>query len=251
MNDLEDLKLAMQSPPGYAPGELNLGEIMRVGGQVRRRRKLIAGSAAAAAVVVLLVGGSQLIGTHDNPGRGTPLAPAAAPSPSLTPTAQPTPTFEAPEEPLGTVIRTGLPAKGGEWVFYGVNVEIPQQPDTHFGIMLGVRQHDGAVQSAVETNETEGAARDAGFHAAEGSMVIDQGATPSFGYFVGPAYRITAIARGKTVTAGRQKWSKDPSVVVFWFDPAKVRPGTTLSHLTAYDRLGRKLPSEEAHFGVG
>jgi hypothetical protein len=39
MNDLDDLKRALQSPPGYAPRELDLGEIIRVGGRVRLRRR--------------------------------------------------------------------------------------------------------------------------------------------------------------------------------------------------------------------
>jgi hypothetical protein len=256
MNDLDDLKLAMQSPPDYTPSELDLSEIMRVGGQVRRRRRLIAGSTAAAAVVVLLVGGSQLIDTGNDPGRGTPIAPGAAASPTApAPTAgaspEPTPPFEAPDEPLGTVIRTGLPAKGGEWVFYGVAVDVPTLPNTRFGIMLGVRQHNGDIRSSVVINETEGPDRAPGFHTGEGSMNVDGGTTPPFGYFVGEAYKITATVNGKPVKAGLQRWSKDPSVVVYWFDPAKVGPGAKLTRVVAYDRLGKKLSSGETHFGVG
>jgi hypothetical protein len=252
MNDLDNLKRAMQSPPGYTPGELDLADIMRAGGRLRLRRRLVTGAAAAAAVVVLLVGGSQLIGTRTNPGLGTPIAPgAAAPTPTAAPWPTTTPT-EPPKKPWGAVIRTGLPSKQGEWVLYGVAINEAALPDTRFGIMLGQRLRTGAIASSVLINEATVTDRAAGFHQGEGPMVIAGGTTPAFGYFVGTPYRITAIVHGKTVTASQRAWSTDPSVVVFWFDPATVGAGTPITKLTAYDPRGRKLASAgDAGFGVG
>jgi hypothetical protein len=150
------------------------------------------------------------------------------------------------------MIRTGLPSKQGEWVFYAVAIDEAALPNTHFGIMLGQRKKNGDITSSVLINETEGADRTPGFHRGEGSMVVDGGTTPAFGYFVGKPYRITALAHGKTVAAGQHVWSTDPSVMVFWFDPAKVGAGTQLTKLTAYDRAGKKLASAgNAGFGVG
>jgi hypothetical protein len=252
MNDLDDLKRAMQSPPGYLPRELDLGEIMQAGGRLRRRRRLATGVGAAAAVVALLVGGSQLIGTRTNTGLRTPTAPAAAaPESPPVPTPDPSPS-EATKKPLGDVIRTGLPSKQGEWLFYAVAIDEPALPDTHFGIMLGQRRKNGDIISSVLINETEGADRTPGFHRGEGPMVVDGGATPAFGYFVGKPYRITALVHGKTATASLHAWSTDPSVVVFWFDPATVGTGAQLTKLTAYDRVGKKLASAgNTGFGVG
>jgi hypothetical protein len=202
--------------------------------------------------VALLVGGSQLTNTKTNTVPRTPTAPAAA-APESPPVVTPDPSpSEATKKPLGEVIRTGLPSKQGEWVLYAVAIDEAVLPDTHFGIMLGQRLKSGDITSSVLINETEGTDRGAGFHQGEGSMVVYGGATPAFGYFVGKPYRITALVHGKTVTAGLRAWSTDPSVVVFWFDPAKVGTGAPLTKLTAYDRLGKKMTSAgNAGFGVG
>jgi hypothetical protein len=252
MNDLDDLKRAMQSPPGYTPGELDLGDIMRAGGRLRRRRRLVTGAAAAAAIVVLLVGGSQLIDAKSNSLPGTPTEQAAA-APGSPPVPTPSPSAtEAPKQPWGAVIRTGLASKNGEWVFYAVAIDDAAVPDTHFGIMLGQRLHNDVIVSSVLVNEVSGADRAPGFHRGEGPMVVDGGTIPAFGYVVGKPYRITAVVHGKTVTASQRAWSKDPKVVVFWFDPAKVGTGTPITKLTAYDRLGKLLASGgNSGFGVG
>ena len=46
-------------------------------------------------------------------------------------------------------------------------------------------------------------------------------------------------------------WSEDPTVVIFWIDPAKVPEGAALRNATAYDRAGNKLPGGHTSFGVG
>lgn len=269
MSDLVDLKRAMQSPPDFAPRELDLSEIMRAGGRIRTRRRLAAGAAAALAVVVVLVGGSQLIGTKNNSGLGTSTAPAgggpgrepvatsstalsdATPgtaTPTATPgTASPEPTRTA----LGAVIRTGLASKDGEWVFYAVAVDEPTLPDTRFGIMLAQRQPNGRLAASVMINETEGSDRSAGFHQGQASSLIGGQTTPTFGYYVGDVYRIATIVHGKTMNADLRAWSQDPSVKVFWFNPTKVPRNVPLTKVIAYDRQGRKLATGTDGFGVG
>jgi hypothetical protein len=99
----------------------------------------------------------------------------------------------------------------------------------------------------VMANEVKGSDRSPGFHAVQGSMQIDAGKSPTFGYFVGPVARITAKAGGKTVAAKHAVWSEDPSVTVFWFDPAAGTP----KDIRAYDKDGNRLPGGAAQVGVG
>jgi hypothetical protein len=53
MNHLDDLRDALQSPPGFVAGELDLGAIMAAGGRRRRVHRLAASAAAGLAVAVL------------------------------------------------------------------------------------------------------------------------------------------------------------------------------------------------------
>jgi hypothetical protein len=78
-------------------------------------------------------------------------------------------------------------------------------------------------------------------------MDVDGVDFPFFGYYVGPARKIVS---GK-VTAQQQAWSEDPSVIVFWFDPADAPQGFTAKALTAYDKGGDKLPVGNRKPGVG
>jgi hypothetical protein len=103
----------------------------------------------------------------------------------------------------------------------------------------------------VLVNETKGPDRAPGFHSGEGPMTVEGEQAPAFGYYVGPARRITVKANGKTVTAKQATWSDDPSVVVFWFDTARVKHGAALTGATAYDKAGKKLARGSAGFGVG
>jgi hypothetical protein len=100
-----------------------------------------------------------------------------------------------------------------------------------------------APVDAVMANETAGSDKAVGFHAVQGSMEIDQGVTPTFGYYVGPAAKITAKVGGKTVTASQATLSG--SIQVFWLDAANVKI------LAAYDAKGKKLPTGNAEPAVG
>jgi hypothetical protein len=232
MNDLDDLKAALNEPPGFAPRPLDLAAVMTTGGRIRRRRRLAIGATAGLAVVALLVGGNVLVQRTAPDGRGS-LPVAAQPAPST-----PTSTGAAP-----SVIRTGLITGGGEWVLYVKPIQDEAIPDATFGLMLGRSINGGEPVDAVMTNETTGSDKAPGFHAVQGGMEIDQGRSLTFGYYVGPAAKITAKAGKKKLTAGQAPLNG--SIQAFWFDAGD------LEDLTAYDAGGRKLPAGNPEPGVG
>ena len=187
-----------------------------------------AGAAVACAGVIVTSALAANAGTR----------PAAQPPASLSAAAAPT-----QPDVLGDVIDTG----SGGWVLYAKAVDIAALPDTHFGIMAGHKNADGTLTDSVMANEAEGSDRAPGFHAVQGSMNVDGKQTPTFGYYAGSAAKITGTAKGKTVTAGQATWSEDPSVKVFWFDPAVSGVG----HLAAYGADGKKLTTGNSGIGVG
>ena len=255
MNDLEDLKDAMHSTPDFEPRPLDLDAVMAQGGRLRRRRQIAVGATSGVAVLALLVGGAQLArlgggGNGDAPAAAPFVAAAPSAAPSLSPSTVPADHESA--EPLGEVIETGLRTPGGEQVLWFTPVSDQQIPDTSFGLMMGRRTADGSLTGDVIINETEGSDRKPGFHSPEGPMNVNGVDTPAFGYYAGAdAVKITVTADGHKVQAKTAVWSEDPSIVAFWFDPAKVKPDATLTKLTAYDRSGRTLPGAGTGFAVG
>ena len=179
--------------------------------------------------------------------------PSAAPAAGLQFGAPATsaPASSAPDQsapsPLGDVINTGMAAKSGKWVFFAQAIDEKALPETHFGIMAGRSLPSGDLTGDVLANEVEGSDRAPGFHAVQGGMQIEAGKSPTFGYYVGSATRITAQAGSHPVTAKQAVWSEDPSVVVFWFDPAV----SGIGKLAAYDKAGKKLTTGNAGVGVG
>jgi len=242
VNNLDDLKDAMHSPPDFEPRPLDLAGVMTAGSRMRTRRRFAVGSASALTVAALLVGGS-LLARHDT---GT--------STSTTSVAPAGPGVLAPqthEGVIGELIDTGLLAGGAEQVIYGVPVEGSPRPDVDFGFMLGRRLPDGSLEGDVMINETEAAAKAPGFHSPEAPMDVNGVAAPAFGYYVGPATKITVLADGHEVIAQQAPWSRDASVIVFWFDPAQAKADAELEKLTAYDKDGKKLPAGNNTFAVG
>jgi hypothetical protein len=152
-----------------------------------------------------------------------------------------------PAKPLGDVIDSGLADKTGTWVFYGTPVADKAIPKTHFGIMAGRRLSSGELTADVMANESAGSDKAPGFHAVQGSMELDEGTSPTFGYYVGPAAEITAVVGGKSVIAKQATWSEDRSVVVFWFSPNAGSPHS----LGAYGSDGHRLTTGDKGVGVG
>jgi hypothetical protein len=113
----------------------------------------------------------------------------------------------------GRVISTGIKDAGGELVLYGVRIHTQQLPGITFGIMAGLRDSAGGLTPELETNETQGSASSAGFHAVEAASSVGSPAVavPEFGYYAGPAATITAQEGGRQVRAHLARWSANPA----------------------------------------
>lgn len=206
----------------------------------KRNRWVYAAGAAVACAGVLVGAHIAVAGTASS-------VPAPAPAPARAAAELAPPSKAAAPNPLGTVVPTGLGAStSGGWLLYAVPIDDKQLPDTHFGLMLGRRLADGTLTGDVMTNETAGPDRAKGFHAGQRAMTVDGGQTPTFGYYVGSAARITTKAHGNTVIARQARWSEDPSVIFYWFSPA-----TSVSSLTAYASNGHVLAAVNDGIGVG
>lgn len=194
-----------------------------------RKRLVIAGTVAAACGALAVSG--ILTSANASPAPAAPAAPAAlAAAPARA---------AAPEhEVLGDVIPSGL----GDLVFYGVKLREPALPHTTFGIMAGARDASG-LKDLIVANETSGSDKAPGFHAVTGGLNADGHDVPAFGYYVGPAAKITSSSG----VAHQARWSADPNVVVFWFDPGAPDP----ARLKAYDAAGNKLPGGDTGVGHG
>jgi hypothetical protein len=258
MNELDDLRHALHAPPDFAPRALDLDAIVARGGRLRARRRGAASAAAALTVVAVLVGGGVWV-NHDRAAGPAPIAPAdpgpaAQPRPTDGATAQPDPaptSFQQDDQPLGTIVKTGMSSGGRAYVLYAVPVNLAGLPKVHFGVMLGLQATGSAPEAKVVINETTGSDRSPGFHTGEAAMNIDGADTPAFGYFVGPAARITASVHGKLLSAHLAAWSEDPQVIFYWFDLKDFAPGAPAADLTALDRTGRKLATTKSGLGVG
>ncbi|WP_433496121.1 hypothetical protein ACQP26_10330 [Micromonospora sp. CA-248089] len=223
---------------------LDIADIMRRGRRLRRRQRIGTGVAAAVATVAVAVGVTAVAsrpGPPDLPA-GEPVATASAATPPPSPTAAPAPT-EAPPQPLGTVVGSGIRYGADERVFFVVPVDVPELPRVTIGLVAGRRAPDGRLTSDFLVNDVSGSDRRAGFH----EIGYDQQrapadtSVPTFGYFVGPAARIVGTVDGRQVDAKLARWSEDPQVVIFWFDPETLTPGTPLDGITAQDSKGRRL----------
>lgn len=235
MTDLNEFRAALRAldPEQHS---LDIGKIMAQGARVRRRRRFAVGAAGALAVVALLAG-AQVAGLRAPSPGGAGISVGA-----------PGPVRPETDGQLGEVITTGIRADDGEWVLYGKKME---PGGTAFGIMLGRRLTTGALTGDVMTNETDGSERAPGFHGVTGSMGLDGGTTPVFGYYVGAPALITGRAGTQRVTASLALWSEDPNVVVFWFDPADMPENARIKDVAAYDGAGNELPAGNAATGVG
>ncbi|VVJ23699.1 Uncharacterised protein [Amycolatopsis camponoti] len=195
-----------------------------------RKRLVIAGTAVAACGALAVSG----VLTSANAAPATPVAPAALAAAPVPPARAAAPEHEV----LGDVIPSGI----GDLVFYGVKLRESRLPQTTFGIMAGVRDASG-LKDLVVANETSGSDKAPGFHSVTGGMNADGHDVPGFGYYVGPAAKITSSVG----VAHQARWSADPNVVVFWFDLGTPDP----ARLKAYDAAGNKLPGGTTDVGHG
>jgi hypothetical protein len=239
---MDELRRAMRATE--RPDGLDIADIMRRGRRLRRRRR--AGVGIAAAVVVIAVtAGVDAVATRPGPPdlpAGEPVATASAATPPPSPTAAPAPT-EAPPRPLGTVVDSGIRYGTDERVFFVVPVDVPELPRVKIGLAAGRRAPGGRLTSDFLVNDVSGSDRRPGFHEIgyDQQRVPTDTSVPTFGYFVGPAARIVGTVDGRQVEAKLARWSEDPQVVIFWFDPETLTPGTPLDGITARDPQGRRL----------
>jgi hypothetical protein len=209
----------------------------------RTRWLLISGTAAVCIAAVAT--GAVSANAGERPSSPRPAAAAPSFGPSDAPAPDPNPDSGNDVAPLGDVIRTGISVKGGEVVLYGVPVD--GMPGITFGVMAGVAGPSGNPTNRVMANEYEGSDKAPGFHAVQGAMNVEGGDFPTFGYYAGPAAKITS----GEATAKQAVWSEDSSIVIFWFDPADVSGGFTAKNLKAFDASGTKLPTGNNGVGVG
>ena len=236
MNEVEQLRQAMRATEQSHRDVLDLGAIMRDGRRLRRRRRI----ASAAAVLSV----AAVIGVAVGAQRARP--PADPPAPVAThPTATPAPAESTREpRPVGDVVASGIWYGVEERIFCFIPVDVPGHPQVTIGLLAGRRAADGKLTPDFLANDVEGTDRRPGFHAIgydHSGPIQSRHPMPTFGYFVGPAKRIVGTAEGRQVTARQATWSRDPQVVIFWFDPEQLAPGVPLDGIVAHDAHGRKL----------
>ncbi|SBT38678.1 hypothetical protein [Micromonospora auratinigra] len=243
MNEAEQLRRAMRTTEVTSQGVLDLAAVMRDGRQLRQRRRL-AGAGAAALATAVIAGVALGVQVAHPPGPELTPAPAATTT-TTRPAATASPSESTPQpRPVGAVVASGIWYGSEERVFYVVPVEVPRQPHVTIGLVAGRRAADGRLTSDFVVNDTEGNDRRPGFHQIgydQPGPIRTSPAVPTFGYFVGPAKRIVGTAAGREVEARLVRWSRDGQVVIFWFDPAQLRPGTSLDGIAAVDAHGRTL----------
>jgi hypothetical protein len=172
-----------------------------------------------------------------------PPATAAVPAPARTTSGPADPWADPPpvRSPVGRIVRTGLLAGGLPRVLFFSAVDVPAAPRVRIGLNIGWLGADGLVRSDMIVNDVRGSDLSRGFHQIGYAGSGEPDGYPTFGYFVGPAVKIQGRAGGRTPVARIAGWSKDPSVQIFWFDPAELRPGVRLDGISAFDADGRRL----------
>ncbi|MBX6724202.1 MAG: hypothetical protein IRY92_13370, partial [Dactylosporangium sp.] len=211
MTDLDTLRSALHAPPRDVLGTLDIEQVMSAGRRLRRRRQLLAASTVATATTAVFAVAAMALNTAPAQESGLPTA-SAEQAAAAAHNSDPSYT------PSGEVIPTGMRVDGKDLVFF-----VTHLPETGtIGIVGALRDQFGTLTAKVITNEPRGVDdRSPGFHAAwTGHREISH---LTYGYYVGPASKITAKFGGRTVEARQATWSEDPQVVIFWFD--LVEPG--------------------------
>jgi hypothetical protein len=240
MMDLDTLRSGLRAAPERPLAAVDIDQVMVRGRRLRLRRRLVAGGGTgvlAAAVLAVSAGAGWFTppAPRPDPIGQAPPANSVAPSPGT----------------LGDVVRTGIRPAGAEVVLYAVAISEPSLPGIHFGVLAGQRDAAGRITGLVESNEVTGSDRSPGFHAVQAPTETSGVRVPEFGYYVGPAVRITGSVGGRPVEAKQAVWSEDATVVLFWFDPADAPAGSEPSGLTAWDAAGQALPAGNASAGHG
>ncbi|MET8910630.1 hypothetical protein [Micromonospora sp. NPDC004551] len=246
MTEVDELRRVMRATERADRSGLDLAGIMREGRRVRRRRQVAGTGAVAVAVAALVIGIGAVARTRPpEPARPGPVA--SAPVVAATAAAGPSPTTtpgQAEPRPVGAVVGTGIRYGDDERVFYVVPVDVPELPGVTIGLVAGRRSPTGELTTDYLVNDVAGSDRRPGFHQIgydPQGRVPSVTPVPTFGYFVGPAARIVGTVDGRQVEARLARWSEDPQLVIFWFDPGVLAPARPLDGIVARDARGRRL----------
>jgi hypothetical protein len=242
MNETDQLREAMRATERTARTDLDVTTILREGRRLRRRR-LASVSAVVLSLAVLAVG--IAIGVERiRPPEPDRRADAAITAPTHPPVATGPGPWEQGPQPVGDVVDSGIRYGDDQRVFYMVSVDEPDLPRVTIGLVAGRRAAGGALTPDFLANDVSGSDRRPGFHQIgydPSGSVQTRPPIPTFGYFVGPAARILGTVDRRQVPARLARWSEDPQVVIFWFDPKVLMPGVRLDGIIARDAEGRKL----------
>ncbi|MEU4677691.1 hypothetical protein [Micromonospora sp. NPDC023737] len=259
MNEAERLREAMLATERADHDLLDLAAVVHEGRRLRRRRRVARTGAAALVLAVAVAVPVALASAGPEPKRpADPIAgarptappttaPTAGPTTAAAPTATPAATTgsgQSRPKPVGMVLSSGIRYGAEERVFYVVGVDVPKVPQVTIGLVAGRRDAAGELTPDVLINDVAGRDRHAGFHEIGYDQQGDRPVhppVPTFGYFVGPAVRIIGTVDGRQVPATLARWSEDPRVVVFWFDPTVLAPGVRLDGIVATDKRGNRL----------
>ncbi|HWS33682.1 MAG TPA: hypothetical protein VN408_13190 [Actinoplanes sp.] len=250
MTHLDELKDAMHSPPDFLPAPLDLQQVMTSGGRLRRRRRFAVAGASALTVAALLIGGSQLAGVGGR-ADSNPVAAPSAPLPSAGDSSKPEPVPSAGNSSapgiIGTIVETGRQAEDRRWILY-METSDPHHLDRSLTLILG-RTTTGFIDDfdpEITASDPGDGRLAPGFHAVRGGLQLAGRSTPTFGYYVGDAARITArdSATGRTVEAERAPWSSyggETEAQIFWFDFTEGQTPARFTDISAYDAAGTRL----------
>lgn len=248
--NVDELRTALHEEPPV-PLTVDLDRVLARGRRRRAARRAtvpvaVLATAAAVAVPVVVLGDNGAGEAETS----SPAATTAAPSRSSRPTPAAVIPGALPRTAFADVIGTGERVAGTERVFRFFPTEPDAQLQTRFILGLAYRAPGGGPKVVGGTNEIQGRDDATGFHATTAAwygMVLPPGDWAVFGYYAGPATRITAVVDGRTVTAKTARWPGYPRIVVFWLSPGTGSPkptsNTAITDLRAYDADGRPLPA--------
>jgi hypothetical protein len=242
--NLDEFRTALRQP---APVPLSVS-VDHVVARGRRRRAVrratvpavVVATAAAVAVPTVLLADDPAV---------SPAATASAASASPTPIPGPLPPASV-TAPWGDVVATGERVQGTERVFWFWRLPTGQEPaGVTFGIAAGHLTDGGDRVLDTSTNDVDGPQdRSPGFHGGSYDRFTGPGQDVwlIYGYYVGPADQIMVSYGGQDVPARTARWSKDPSVMLYWVAAGPGAPQPDVKEPitpAAYDATGKRLPA--------
>jgi hypothetical protein len=241
MTDLDTFRTVMQGPDQAEGRPAPLGEIITAGRRLRRRRRFATASLAVGLCAAVLGAG---VAVQHNARHPAP-APAAGTS------------AYSPPGSWGAAVQTGIQQKAGQLVFTAIHYDSTAAPGVTFALRACWAQPDGTLKQCYDVSRYKPPARPSGFAVVSlPTRFVGEGDLPMFGYYDGPATKITVKSDGKQVVAQTAAWSEDPNVVFWWvgLDQVPIVQDSdangkyngkhhVFTDWSAYDAQGRRLPT--------